>query len=76
MRDNGGVTDETSPTPSPLLGLPGAVSGDRIDAPVAAHYGSFNGEQRRWRPATGSSTCPTVASSGSPDPTGWRGCTR
>ena len=31
---------------SPLLGLPRAVSGDRIDAPVAAHYGSFVGEQR------------------------------
>ena len=31
---------------SPLLHLPGAVSGDGIDAPVAAHYGSFNGEQR------------------------------
>lgn len=31
---------------SPLLSLEGAVSGDGIDAPVAAHYGSFNGEQR------------------------------
>ena len=31
---------------SPLLDLPGAVSGDGIDAPVAAHYGSFNTEQR------------------------------
>ncbi len=31
---------------SPLLGLPGAVGGDGIDAPVAAHYGSFVGEQR------------------------------
>jgi tRNA-modifying protein YgfZ len=31
---------------SPLLKLEGAVSGDGIDAPVAAHYGSFNGEQR------------------------------
>jgi folate-binding protein YgfZ len=31
---------------SPLLGLPGAVAGDGIDADVAAHYGSFNGEQR------------------------------
>ncbi len=48
------MTDPTSPTPSqppsllrsPLLSLPGAVSGDGIDAPVAAHYGSFNGEQR------------------------------
>jgi folate-binding protein YgfZ len=29
-----------------LLHLPGAVSGDGIDAPVAAHYGSFIGEQR------------------------------
>ena len=40
------VTDATTPAPSPLLGLPGAVGGDGIDAPVAAHYGSFNGEQR------------------------------
>jgi folate-binding protein YgfZ len=31
---------------SPLLDLPGAVSGDGIDAAVAAHYGSFIGEQR------------------------------
>jgi len=31
---------------SPLLDLPDAVSGDGIDAPVASHYGSFNGEQR------------------------------
>ena len=31
---------------SPLLDLPGAVTGDGIDAPVAAHYGSFNTEQR------------------------------
>jgi folate-binding protein YgfZ len=31
---------------SPLLGLPGAVAGDGIDGEVAAHYGSFNGEQR------------------------------
>ncbi len=31
---------------SPLLDLPGAVSGDGIDAPVAAHYGSFHTEQR------------------------------
>lgn len=31
---------------SPLLDLPGAVSGGGIDAPVAAHYGSFNLEQR------------------------------
>lgn len=33
-------------TTSPLLALPGAVAGEGIDAPVAAHYGSFNGEQR------------------------------
>lgn len=33
-------------SPSPLLDLPGAVAGDGIDAPVAAHYGSFNTEQR------------------------------
>ena len=31
---------------SPLLQLPGAVAGDGIDAPVAAHYGSLFGEQR------------------------------
>jgi folate-binding protein YgfZ len=29
-----------------LLELPGAVAGDGIDAPVAAHYGSLYGEQR------------------------------
>lgn len=33
-------------TPSPLLSLPGAVAGDGADASVAAHYGSFNVEQR------------------------------
>ncbi len=31
---------------SPLLDLPGAVAGDGVDGPVAAHYGSFNKEQR------------------------------
>ena len=31
---------------SPLLDLPAAVSGEGIDAPVAAHYGSFITEQR------------------------------
>jgi len=36
----------TTSTPSELLTLPGAVAGDGIDAPVAAHYGSFNVEQR------------------------------
>jgi folate-binding protein YgfZ len=29
-----------------MLGLPGAVAADGIDGAVAAHYGSFNGEQR------------------------------
>jgi folate-binding protein YgfZ len=32
--------------PSPLLHLPGAVAADGVDRDVAAHYGSFNGEQR------------------------------
>jgi folate-binding protein YgfZ len=41
------VSVPESPTPSsPLLNLPDAVAGDDIDAPVAAHYGSFNREQR------------------------------
>lgn len=31
---------------SPLLHLPGAVAAEGIDAAVAAHYGSFNTEQR------------------------------
>lgn len=31
---------------SVLLDLPGAVSAEGVDAPVAAHYGSFNTEQR------------------------------
>ncbi|MFC6152920.1 YgfZ/GcvT domain-containing protein [Nocardioides yefusunii] len=31
---------------SPFLSFPGAVAGDGIDAPVPAHYGSFNVEQR------------------------------
>ena len=38
---------------SPLLGLPGAVGGDGIDAGVAAHYGCFNGEQRALEAADG-----------------------
>ena len=29
-----------------MIELPGAVAGDGVDAPVAAHYGSFNTEQR------------------------------
>jgi tRNA-modifying protein YgfZ len=36
----------TTPMSSPLLSLPGAVAGEGIDAPVAAHYGSLYGEQR------------------------------
>jgi hypothetical protein len=39
------MTDPAT-SPSPLLSLPGAVAGDGVDAPVAAHYGSFNAEQR------------------------------
>lgn len=38
---------------SPLLALPGAVAGAGIDAPVAAHYGSFNIEQRRLESGDG-----------------------
>ncbi len=34
------------PLTSPLLELPGAVAAEGIDAGVAAHYGSFNVEQR------------------------------
>lgn len=42
-----------SPLPSPLLSLPGAVAGDGVDAPVAAHYGSFNAEQRTLESGAG-----------------------
>src|SRR5512145_1026595 len=35
-----------TPDPSPLLKLPAAVAGDGVDSCVAAHYGSFNKEQR------------------------------
>jgi folate-binding protein YgfZ len=38
--------DDVSASASPLLDLPGAVAGNGLDAPVAAHYGSFTGEQR------------------------------
>lgn len=31
---------------SPLLHLPDAGAGNGVDAPVAAHYGSFTDEQR------------------------------
>ena len=42
MTDNETVTSHRSP----LLDLPGAVAGDGLDGPVAAHYGSFLTEQR------------------------------
>ena len=35
-----------SPVPSPLLSRPGAVAGEGVDAPVAAHYGDPLREQR------------------------------
>ena len=38
---------------SPLLNLPGAVAGAGIDAPVSAHYGSFNLEQRALEAGSG-----------------------
>ena len=39
--------DHTAPpVRSPLLALPGAVAGEGLDGAVAAHYGSFNAEQR------------------------------
>ncbi len=50
--DANDATTASTPDPqqparrSPLLALPGAVAGNGIDAPVAAHYGSFNTEQR------------------------------
>ncbi|MDP3969888.1 MAG: folate-binding protein [Nocardioides sp.] len=41
------MSADPAPAPaSPLLSLPGAVAGNGIDAPVAAHYGSFTTEQR------------------------------
>lgn len=40
------MTTTADRQPSPLLALPGAVAGDGIDAPVAAHYGSLFGEQK------------------------------
>ena len=40
------MTTESTPLPSPLLSLPDAVAGAGVDAPVAAHYGSFTVEQR------------------------------
>ena len=41
------------PLTSPLLDLPGAVAAEGIDAGVAAHYGSFNREQRTLAPGDG-----------------------
>ncbi len=43
------AADSPSPSstpPSPLLGRPGAVAGEGVDAPVAAHYGDPMREQR------------------------------
>ena len=42
-----------STSASPLLALPGAVAGNGLDAPVAAHYGSFNAEQRHLEAGEG-----------------------
>jgi folate-binding protein YgfZ len=47
-RASGGLPD-TAPAsvwPSPLLSQPGAVAGEGVDAPVAAHYGNPLREQR------------------------------
>ena len=44
MTDDGATPSAPA---SPLLRLPGAVAANGIDAAVAAHYGSFNVEQRR-----------------------------
>src|SRR3954453_4185183 len=38
---------------SPLLDLPGAVAADGVDRDVAAHYGSFNTEQRTLESGAG-----------------------
>jgi folate-binding protein YgfZ len=38
---------------SPLLALPGAVAGNGVDAPVAAHYGSLYGEQKTLEAGNG-----------------------
>ena len=40
------MTTAPTATASPLLSLRGAVAGDGIDAPVAAHYGELFREQR------------------------------
>jgi hypothetical protein len=41
---------------SPLLRLPDAVAGSDLDAQLAAHYGSFTGEQRILEAGEGSAT--------------------
>src|SRR3954452_13420151 len=46
------VTDQMTGR-SPLLELPGAVAGDGVDRAVAAHYGSFNTEQRTLESGAG-----------------------
>ena len=45
------TSDETSTT-SPLLGRPGAVAGEGVDAPGAAHYGDPYAEQRALEAGT------------------------
>ena len=46
------VTSDATPTPSPLLGRPGAVAGEGVDAGVAAHYGDPYAEQRALESGT------------------------
>jgi folate-binding Fe-S cluster repair protein YgfZ len=53
MTSHDASIDATAGGVSPLLALPGAVAGDGVDAPVAAHYGSFNNEQRRLEAGEG-----------------------
>jgi tRNA-modifying protein YgfZ len=50
-----GPTEPTGPTvvPSPLLGRPGAVPADGVDAGVAWHYGDPMAEQRRLEEGRG-----------------------
>lgn len=46
MRNDAVAPDVGTHMSSPLLALPGAVAGDGADTAIAAHYGSFHGEQR------------------------------
>lgn len=58
---------------SPLLDLPGAVAADGVDGVIAAHYGSFHGEQRTLEAGDGFvdlSNRDVVRISG-PDRLGW-----